>query len=76
MTDYLIANGTASQLTAVNGASVNVAAYSVSAAVTLTSTELVALLTNAGVAVTKISPTSSQRHWVAKILKIGRNPGA
>lgn len=75
MTAYGIVNGTASELTDVDGTT-DVPAYSKVTGITLDTTQLLAVLTTAGVAVTKDVPTQSQRHWMAKVLKIGCNPGA
>lgn len=75
MTAYNIVNGSAAALADVNAGGTDVPAYSVLDAVTLTSTELVTLLTTAAVAVTKTAPTNTQRHWVRKVLGIGQNPG-
>lgn len=53
MAAYTVINGTESQLVAINAGSVNVDALTYKDGVTLTNTELAALLTTAGVAALK-----------------------
>jgi hypothetical protein len=76
MTAYNIVNASSAALTDVNAGGTDVPAYSCLDGVTLTTTELAAVLANAAVAVTKTAPSSSNVHWISKVLRIGSNPGA
>jgi hypothetical protein len=73
MTAYLVVNPTASQLTDVDGTT-DVPAYSATDAITLTITQLAAVIA-AGGAVLKTAPSDSLRHMTSKVIKLGCNPG-
>jgi hypothetical protein len=68
MTAYDIYNGTGSELTDVNGGGTDVPAGDRVDSVTLTTTELAAVLTNAGVAVLKNAGTATQLKGLIKPL--------
>ena len=75
MVAYLIVNPLSTELTNVNAGGTDVLAYSVVDSITLTDTELAALIV-AGGFVLKTAPTDALRRMSAKVLKLSCNPGA
>jgi len=73
MTAYAVVNATASAINAIDGASLNAPAYSVTAAPSLTAAQVAALCI-AGVAVTGTAPTDQQKRLISKVLRLGKNP--
>lgn len=68
-------NATAAQVANVNAGGTDLEPYSVTT-LTLTDAELTTLTTgSAGVAVMKSTTTATQKHWISKVLRLGRNPG-
>lgn len=69
MVDYAIYNGTRTALTNVNAGGDDVPAHKSAVGVALDATELEAVLTIAGVAVTKNAPTYQQKRNLAGVLR-------
>lgn len=70
-----IVNGNAASVDNVNAAGDDVPAYS-SLTVTLTDAELTTLTTaQTGIAVIKSTTSETAKHWISKVLRVGRNPG-
>jgi hypothetical protein len=69
MADYMIVNGTDSELTNVNAGGVNVPKRSVGNTITLTDAELAAVCALPGVAVLKDTATRAHMRACAKVLQ-------
>lgn len=81
MASVLIANGTAAALSNVNAGGADIPAYGygvdgLGTAATLSAAELDTLLGTAGVIVIAGASTQEQRRLAAKVLRLGKNPGA
>jgi hypothetical protein len=68
MTDYVIINGTGSELTDVNAGGDDVAAYTISGNVTLDATELSTVASLNGVAVMQASASAAEKAQVGNLL--------
>lgn len=81
MADYLVVNGTAAAIDNINAGGADLPAYGygittglLGTVVTLTDTELGALLANDGVIAVGVDSTDAQKAACAKILKLGKMP--
>lgn len=76
-TNCVVINGTASAVASVGGSGTAAPAYSATT-MTLTDAQMTAAVTDAtrttGLAFIPLS-TDTEKHWIAKVLRVGRNPG-